>query len=152
MDSSALHSDRMEVDDDLWAVNAFFEEKGWTDGLPIIPPTEERVAQMLTAVQRDPQDVVSALCRRAGRRPPSRKSPSTRSSASYLPCCRLDRGGGGFDRPEAESLRPPSDHGRTGDHVDRQRSDWKAAQHQQRFECSGRRLARQCYHRAVAFA
>ena len=50
MDSSALHSDRIEVDDDLWAVNAFFEEKGWTDGLPIIPPTEERVAQMLAAV------------------------------------------------------------------------------------------------------
>ena len=43
MDSSVQQSERIEVDDDLWAVNAFFEEKGWTDGLPIIPPTEERV-------------------------------------------------------------------------------------------------------------
>ena len=31
---------------------AFFEEKGWGDGLPIIPPTEARVAQMLAATKR----------------------------------------------------------------------------------------------------
>jgi hypothetical protein len=61
MDSSALQSERIEVGDDLWAVNAFFEEKGWTDGLPIIPPTEERVAQMLEAVKRNPQDVIGAV-------------------------------------------------------------------------------------------
>jgi hypothetical protein len=61
MDSSALQSERIEVDDDLWAVNAFFEENGWTDGLPIIPPTEERVAQMLEAVKRNPQDVIGAV-------------------------------------------------------------------------------------------
>jgi hypothetical protein len=61
MDTSALRAERIEVKDDLWAVNAFFEEKGWTDGLPIIPPTEERVAQMLAAVKRDPQDVIGAV-------------------------------------------------------------------------------------------
>src|SRR5215467_734789 len=61
MDSTELQSERIKVEDDLWAVNAFFEEKGWTDGLPIIPPTEERVGQMLAAVKRDPQDVIGVV-------------------------------------------------------------------------------------------
>jgi hypothetical protein len=29
------------------AINEYFYERGWTDGLPIVPPTEERVAAML---------------------------------------------------------------------------------------------------------
>src|SRR5262249_61617162 len=69
MDSPASQSERIEVDDDLWAVNAFFEEKGWTDGLPIIPPTEERVGQMLAAVKRNPQDVIGVV--------PPRWAPAT---------------------------------------------------------------------------
>jgi len=69
MDTSASQSERIEVDDDLWAVNAFFEEKGWTDGLPIIPPTEERVGQMLAAVNRNPQDVIGVV--------PPRWAPAT---------------------------------------------------------------------------
>jgi hypothetical protein len=69
MDASASQSERIEVDDDLWAVNAFFEEKGWTDGLPIIPPTEERVGQMLAAVNRNPQDVIGVV--------PPRWAPAT---------------------------------------------------------------------------
>lgn len=35
--------------------------RGWTDGLPVIPPTRERVLRMLTGTRRAPQDVV-ALC------------------------------------------------------------------------------------------
>ena len=61
MDSSALQAERIEIDDDLWAAQAFFEEKGWSDGLPIIPPTEARVARMLAAVKRAPQDVIGAV-------------------------------------------------------------------------------------------
>src|SRR6266446_411329 len=61
MDASTLQSERIEVDDDLWTVNAFFEEKGWTDGLPIIPPTEERVGQTIAAVKRNPQDVIGVV-------------------------------------------------------------------------------------------
>ena len=40
MNASALQSERFEVDDELWAAQTYFEEKGWTDGLPIVPPTE----------------------------------------------------------------------------------------------------------------
>lgn len=36
-----------------------FYEKGWTDGLPIILPTEERVKQMLTGTCASPDDVVA---------------------------------------------------------------------------------------------
>ncbi|HZA57523.1 MAG TPA: UGSC family (seleno)protein, partial [Candidatus Udaeobacter sp.] len=61
MEQHALQAERFEVDDDLWAVNAFFEEKGWTDGLPIVPPTEERVAQMLAAAKFKPGDVVGVV-------------------------------------------------------------------------------------------
>lgn len=56
-----MQAERIEVDDDLWEVTAFFETKGWTDGLPIIPPTEERVAQMLAAVKRNAQDVIGTV-------------------------------------------------------------------------------------------
>jgi len=61
MNPSTLEAEKIEVGDDLWAAQEFFEEKGWSDGLPIIPPTEERVARMLAAVKRAPQDVIGAV-------------------------------------------------------------------------------------------
>jgi thiol-disulfide isomerase/thioredoxin len=33
--------------------------RGWTDGLPVIPPTPERVMRMLTGTQRDPHEVIA---------------------------------------------------------------------------------------------
>ncbi len=38
-----------------------FIEKGWTDGLPIVLPTEERVAEMLTGTDHDPQEKVGMM-------------------------------------------------------------------------------------------
>jgi len=38
-----------------------FLENGWTDGLPIVLPTEERVAEMLTGTDRDPQEIVGMM-------------------------------------------------------------------------------------------
>ena len=32
---------------DAFEANEFYQEQGWTDGLPIVPPTAERVAQLL---------------------------------------------------------------------------------------------------------
>jgi hypothetical protein len=69
MHFNALQAERIEVGDDLWAAQEYFEEKGWSDGLPIIPPTEERVARMLAAVKRAPQDVIGAV--------PPRWAPAT---------------------------------------------------------------------------
>jgi hypothetical protein len=61
MVTATLEAERFEISDDLWAAQAFFEEKGWGDGLPVIPPTEERVGAMLAVAKRPPQDVVGAV-------------------------------------------------------------------------------------------
>src|SRR5258705_8633035 len=36
-------------------------ERGLTDGLPVVPPTPERVMWMLTGTRRDPRDVVATV-------------------------------------------------------------------------------------------
>jgi hypothetical protein len=38
-----------------------FYEKGWTDGLPIVLPTEERVQKMLTGTSAPPEEVVAEI-------------------------------------------------------------------------------------------
>jgi len=38
-----------------------FLRNGWTDGLPIVLPTEARVAEMLTGTDRDPREVVGKM-------------------------------------------------------------------------------------------
>src|SRR5258708_38604763 len=52
----------MELPDSLEAINDHFYEQGWTDGLPIIPPTPERVETMLAGMPwRDPDDVIGVV-------------------------------------------------------------------------------------------
>ena len=43
-----------------------FYDKGWTDGLPVIPPTEDAVAEMMAAVDRDPAEVIGIVPPRQG--------------------------------------------------------------------------------------
>ena len=45
----------------LNAINSFLEERDWTDGLPVIPPTPEAVEQMLKGTTRAPQDIVMIM-------------------------------------------------------------------------------------------
>lgn len=40
-------------------INEYFTNKGLTDGLPIIPPTEEKVAEMLKGTSHAPDEVVT---------------------------------------------------------------------------------------------
>jgi hypothetical protein len=49
------------------AVNRFFYENGWTDGLPIWPPTENAVAEMLTGTDLPADHVVARLIPRLGK-------------------------------------------------------------------------------------
>ena len=42
----------LEADDDFEAINRLYLERGWGDGLPIVPPTEKRVGQMLAYCDR----------------------------------------------------------------------------------------------------
>lgn len=51
----------------LEEVNQFFYQRGWTDGLPIVPPTEEAVARMLTGTDLPPDHLVAKLEPRLGK-------------------------------------------------------------------------------------
>ena len=56
-----LQAERIEAPDDVWQSQSFFEEKGWSDGLPVIPPTEERVAEMLAATRRKSEETLGTV-------------------------------------------------------------------------------------------
>lgn len=61
-----LQSEIVQVPDSVGAASRLFFARGWTDGLPIIPPTEEAVRQMLRYTDRNPSDVVGILPPRYG--------------------------------------------------------------------------------------
>ncbi|MXV76013.1 hypothetical protein F4Z99_17285 [Candidatus Poribacteria bacterium] len=42
-------------------------ENGWTDGLPVVPPTPERVERMLSGTDRDPDELIAAVPPKWGR-------------------------------------------------------------------------------------
>ena len=63
MDISALRLQSgigFDVPDNFDAANEFCNERGWTDGLPVVPPTFERVERMLTYCGR-PWDAPMAM-------------------------------------------------------------------------------------------
>lgn len=56
-----LASQRLEMPDDVEELFAGLYEKGWTDGLPVIPPTEQRVLRMLDHVGAAPDTVIAYI-------------------------------------------------------------------------------------------
>ncbi|HSH92411.1 MAG TPA: UGSC family (seleno)protein, partial [Ramlibacter sp.] len=52
---------RLEEPDTEEALHEMFQRKGWTDYLPIVLPTEERVAAMLAGTSRKPGEVVGRM-------------------------------------------------------------------------------------------
>jgi hypothetical protein len=61
MNSDALKSARLTYRDCLEEIEDDLYSKGHTDGLPIVPPTEERVARMIEYNQLDPQQLIAAI-------------------------------------------------------------------------------------------
>lgn len=51
----------IEAPGDLEELNRFIFERKWGDGLPVIPPTAERVARMLTGTRRRPDEVIATV-------------------------------------------------------------------------------------------
>lgn len=51
----------------LEEVNRFFYKRGWTDGLPIVPPTEKAVKEMLTGTDLPADHVVTNIVPRLGK-------------------------------------------------------------------------------------
>ena len=55
-----VHSRRVEVsalEDDI----EYCFDRGWSDGLPLVPPTEARLYRMLQCTQRDPAEVLGEI-------------------------------------------------------------------------------------------
>jgi len=61
--TTELASARHAVDDLSQAIELCFE-KGWTDGLPVVPPTAPQVHAMLQAAELDPQQQVTFITNR----------------------------------------------------------------------------------------
>jgi hypothetical protein len=64
---AAITEDRsagFALPDTLESMSALFDEaerRGWTDGLPIIPPTPAAVAAMLATVEEEPEEVIGKI-------------------------------------------------------------------------------------------
>ena len=47
-------------------INRHYQEHGWTDGLPIVPPTEADIREFLRYTDRGPREVMAVLPPRQG--------------------------------------------------------------------------------------
>ena len=54
MSSVSLNARRVDVPDSFQAIQDFCWEQGWTDGLPVVPPTEPLVREMLAGYGGEP--------------------------------------------------------------------------------------------------
>ncbi|MCB9946222.1 MAG: thioredoxin, partial [Rhodospirillaceae bacterium] len=54
---TGLTSRKVELGSAEDEIEAMFD-RGWSDGLPVVPPTEQRVLRMLAGTARDPQEVI----------------------------------------------------------------------------------------------
>ncbi len=59
--------EKLKVTDSLDVIYNLFYIRGWTDGMPIVPPTEERVARMLQVTDRDPEELITLIPPRWGK-------------------------------------------------------------------------------------
>ncbi|MEP6625065.1 MAG: thioredoxin family protein [Acidimicrobiia bacterium] len=55
-----LHARRVTLGDEEDDAEAMFE-RGWSDGLPLVPPTAARVVRMLAGTTRAPDDIVAVI-------------------------------------------------------------------------------------------
>ena len=54
----------------------FFLEKPWSDGLPVVTPTEDRIAKMLSATHRSPDEIIGPI-------PPAMEIATVNSVATH---------------------------------------------------------------------
>ena len=60
------HSTQLEIDETEDLIEACYEN-GWTDGLPVVPPTPARVERMLSGTDRAPDELIAAVPPKWGR-------------------------------------------------------------------------------------
>lgn len=56
----SLQAEKIKINDALDAIEYYFN-KGWTDGFPVVPPTEEKIQAMLESVNMTPDKVVGSI-------------------------------------------------------------------------------------------
>ena len=56
-EQTGLNARKVEFGEDEDEIEAIYE-RGWTDGLPVVPPTQRRVLRMLAGTTRDPKEVI----------------------------------------------------------------------------------------------
>ena len=66
MNDQSTESHLVELAADPYAIYEHFANQGWTDGLPFIPPTEARVADMLRFNDRMPTEVIAEIPPKGG--------------------------------------------------------------------------------------
>lgn len=54
------HSEQVSIDETVDPIEACYQN-GWTDGLPVVPPTPERVESMLSGTKRSPDELIAPL-------------------------------------------------------------------------------------------
>ncbi len=64
--TDTTHEPTIELDDDLETIQSYYELRGWSDGLPIVPPTVDRVRHFVDVSGRDPDEVLCTLAPRNG--------------------------------------------------------------------------------------
>jgi hypothetical protein len=62
----------IEAEEDFDAINALYFERGWGDGLPIVPPTAARVERMLAYCDRPVNEAIAKMAPRYGEATPLR--------------------------------------------------------------------------------
>ena len=66
MTESQWQSDLIEVRDETDPIEVTYQN-GWTDGLPVVPPTPERVKHMLTGTKRPTDEIIAPIPPKWGR-------------------------------------------------------------------------------------
>ena len=61
MSSVSLNARRVAIPDSFQAIQDYCWEQGWTDGLPVVPPTEPLVREMLASYGGDPSFSLGTL-------------------------------------------------------------------------------------------
>ena len=56
----------LDIKGDFRDVSTVYYDNGWTDGLPIVPPTSELIQSMLTGTKHSPNEIIGKLAPQAG--------------------------------------------------------------------------------------
>ena len=71
-----LQQQSIEVEDALMVQELFYQNE-WTDGLPVVPPTKDKIETMLETVPMDPQTIIGTINEVIWSRKPTASLPIT---------------------------------------------------------------------------